>query len=54
MVYSADGQQVLRPFTAADNAAHGELWTPVVTTSDLIVELTVPRRERKQVELKLG
>jgi lysyl endopeptidase len=54
MVYSADGQQVLRPFTAADNAAHGELWTPVVTTSDLIVELTVPRRERQQVELKLG
>ncbi|HTG34513.1 MAG TPA: fibronectin type III domain-containing protein [Thermoanaerobaculia bacterium] len=54
MVYSADGGQVLRPFTAADNAAHGELWTPVVTTSDLIVELTVPRRERKQVELQLG
>jgi hypothetical protein len=54
MVYSADGRQVLRPFTAADNAAHGELWTPVVTTSDLVVELTVPRRERRQVELKLG
>jgi lysyl endopeptidase len=54
MVYSADGQQVVRPFTAADNAAHGELWTPVVTTNDLIVELTVPRQEARAVELKLG
>ena len=54
MVYSADGKQVVRPFTAADNAAHGELWTPVVPTNDLVVELTVPRREAKQVELRLG
>jgi lysyl endopeptidase len=54
MVYSTDGSQVLRPFTAADNAKHGELWTPVVITNDLIVELTVPKKEVKEVELRLG
>jgi lysyl endopeptidase len=54
MLYSADGTQVLRPFTAADNEAHGELWTPVILTADLIVELTVPKRERKDVELTIG
>jgi lysyl endopeptidase len=54
MVYSTDGSQVLRPFTAADNAKHGELWTPVILTDDLIVELTVPKKEAKTVELKLG
>ncbi len=54
MVYSADGLQVLRPFTAADNEKHGELWTPVVLTDDLIVELTVPKKEVRDVELKLG
>jgi len=54
LLYATDGTQVARPFTAADNEAHGELWTPVVTTSDLIVELTVPAREAKKVDLKLG
>ncbi len=54
LLYSTDGTQVSRPFTAADNEAHGELWTPVITTNDLIVELTVPKRERQAVDLKLG
>src|SRR4051794_33741302 len=54
MVYSTDGLQVLRPFTTADNEKHGELWTPIVLTDDLILELTVPKKEAKDVELKLG
>ncbi|HEX4954240.1 MAG TPA: pre-peptidase C-terminal domain-containing protein [Thermoanaerobaculia bacterium] len=54
MLYATDGTQVLRPFTAADNDEHGELWTPVVLTDDLIVELTVPKEERDRVELELG
>jgi lysyl endopeptidase len=54
LLYSTDGTQVVRPFTSADNESHGELWTPVIPTSDLIVELTVPKREVKAVELKLG
>ncbi|HEX4961045.1 MAG TPA: hypothetical protein VF173_09425 [Thermoanaerobaculia bacterium] len=54
LLYSTDGRQVVRPFTAADNAAHGQLWTPVVPTDDLIVELTVPKKEAKAVDLKLG
>jgi hypothetical protein len=54
LIYSADGTQVLRPFTAEDNEAHGQLWTPVVVTKDLIVELTVPKRLARAVELELG
>jgi hypothetical protein len=54
LLYATDGSQVSRPFTAADNEAHGELWTPAIPTNDLIVELTVPRQERKSVELRLG
>jgi len=54
LLYSTDGSQVLRPFTAADNELHGELWTPVVLTDDLIVELTVPRQEMRAVDLRLG
>ncbi|HEV8631664.1 MAG TPA: fibronectin type III domain-containing protein, partial [Thermoanaerobaculia bacterium] len=54
LVYSSDGQQVLRPFTAADNETHRQLWTPVVLTDDLVVELTVPAGERRLVELELS
>jgi len=54
VLYSTDGLQVTRAFTAADNEEHGQLWTPVVVTDDLIVELTVPKSEMQAVQLKLG
>ena len=54
LLYSTDGTRIVRPFTAADNEKHRELWTPVVATDDLVVELTVPKREARAVELELG
>jgi hypothetical protein len=54
LLYSTDGSQVMRPFTAEDNETHGQLWTPVILTADLIVELTVPKREMNEVDLRLG
>ncbi len=48
MVYSTDGGDVVRPFTAADNEGRTELWTPVVVTRDLIVELH--RAEERDAE----
>ena len=54
LIYSTDGKEMLRPFTAADNDEHGQLWTPVVLTNDLIVELTVPKRQMQAVQLRLG
>ncbi len=54
LLYSTDGREVVRPFTAADNEGRRELWTPVVVTRDLMVELTVPKSEVRDVVLKLG
>src|SRR5689334_17771085 len=54
LLYSTDGGQVLRPFTAEDNEEHGQLWTPVIVTNDLIVELTIPKREVNALQLRLG
>jgi lysyl endopeptidase len=54
LLYSSDGDQVSRPFTAADNEKHGQLWTPVIVTNDLVVELTVPQGEMRAFELELG
>lgn len=54
LLYSTDGTQIGTPFTAAHNEKHGELWTPVILTNDLIVELTVPKKERRTAQLELG
>jgi len=53
MVYAADMGEVLRPFTAADNAEHGELWTPVVLSDDIVIEATVPTKAVPALALTL-
>ncbi|MBD3868931.1 MAG: hypothetical protein IFK94_12455, partial [Acidobacteria bacterium] len=52
-IYSADGSQAIRPFTAGDNASHGELWTPVLTTDSIVLELTIPENAVNDLRLKL-
>jgi lysyl endopeptidase len=54
LLYSADGTQIGTPFTAADNEKHGQLWTPVILTNDLIVELTVPKKDKRTAQLEIG
>ncbi len=54
LLYSADGKSALPAFTAGDNETHGQLWTPVVLTDDLIVELTVPESEMGEAVLELA
>jgi hypothetical protein len=52
-VYAADFREVIRPFTARDNADHGELWTPPVGSDTVVVELTVPTAAKERVVLEL-
>jgi hypothetical protein len=53
MVYSADYQNVVRPFDAADISPEGELWTPVVTGSEIVCEVYVATAQRQQLQLRL-
>jgi len=52
-IYSADGNQVLGPFTDHDNEDHGQLWTPVVFSDEIVVELTIPAASVPQLDLEL-
>ena len=52
-LYSADRTHVVRPFTQADNEPHGELWSPVVQTNDLMLELSLPAAELPDLVLEL-
>jgi lysyl endopeptidase len=52
-IYSADRSEFIRPFTSADNNAARELWSPIIMSDDVIIELTVPAYAVSEVELEL-
>ncbi|MAI66567.1 MAG: hypothetical protein CMJ26_01650, partial [Phycisphaerae bacterium] len=43
---TVDGDFALRTFTAEDNKPHGELWTPVLPSDELVLEIIVSNREQ--------
>ena len=53
MVYSSNYTDIVRPFDAADHSPSGELWTPVVGTDEIVVEVYVPTAQQAQVRLQL-
>lgn len=51
--YDLERGHAIRPFTADDNAPHGELWTPVLLSDEVVVEVTLPAAQRAALGLKL-
>ena len=39
----------IRPFTAEDNKDHGELWTPIIPSNEVVIEITVDKSEQREV-----
>ena len=52
-IYAAEGDNMLGPFTEDDNKKHGQLWTPVIHSDDIVVEVSVPASQAGQLELEL-
>ena len=52
-IYSKDDTQVLGPFTDSNNKQHGQLWTPLIYSDSIIVELTISASEVPDLELEL-
>ncbi len=50
---SADDRRGVRLFTEQHNKLHGELWTPVVLSDDVMIELTLPAGSRHDYALEL-
>ena len=46
-------RDLLRAFTAADNDAHGQLWTPIVSGDHAVIEVVVPRARADELKLRL-
>jgi lysyl endopeptidase len=53
-IYSRDMKNQIRDFTVADNNVNGALWTPVIMSDDVIIELSFPAAEESQISLVLG
>ena len=53
-IYTPDMAHMIRPFTEADNADHGQLWTPPLPGNEIVIELTVERDLEREVQLTLG
>ncbi len=53
-IYSLDKEQSIRPFTAADNKAHGQLWTPILPTDEAVLEVNLPADGYRSLELDLS
>ncbi|MCD9028947.1 pre-peptidase C-terminal domain-containing protein [Luteimonas sp. BDR2-5] len=43
----------IRAFTAADNKAHGQLWTPIVPGDTAVLEVVVPKAKLGELKLRL-
>lgn len=52
-IYASDFSSHIRPFTAADNNAAEQLWTPVIYADDVMIEVTVPMAKMDEVKLEL-
>ena len=53
-IRAAEGGESIGPFTDADNEAHGQLWTPVVSGGDAVIEVAVPAGREEELELELA
>jgi hypothetical protein len=53
-IYSMDYQWVAGPYTAKDNEAHGQLWTPMILGEEAVLELTAKAEEIDRITLLLG
>ena len=53
-IYATDQGHVLGPFTEDDNKKHGQLWTPLIRSDDIVIEVTIGASETEQLELELS
>lgn len=52
-LYSVDQKTKLGPFTPHDNDDHREFWTPIIEGDEMVVELRLPKEQRKNLSLKI-
>lgn len=58
-IYTANMQTIVGPFTAKDNsprlrgAEHKQLWTPILPSNHIIIEVIIPKNKQSLFQLEL-
>lgn len=52
-IYASDFSTEMRSFTILDNNIDNEIWTPVIMANDIIVEVSAPSNEYKDIQFHL-
>lgn len=53
LLYSPDGKKILGPFTPSDNEAHEQLWTPLLESDEVVLEVQIPIDKKADLKLQL-
>jgi lysyl endopeptidase len=53
-IYSADRTKFIRTFTSNDNNIHRQLWTPVILSDDIVIEVKTTAENMANVEIEIG
>ena len=53
ILYSPDYQNIIGPFTPADNEEHEQLWTPVLPSDIIVIEVQLPQKSQSELSLEL-
>lgn len=53
LIYSPDQKKFQGPFTLADNEDHAQLWTPIIYTDEVVLEVQVPQAKMNELALHL-
>lgn len=54
ILYSPDYDNVMGPFTPADNETHEQLWTPILDGEEIVIEIQINEAEKAQLQLELS
>ncbi|MEL7121264.1 MAG: hypothetical protein AAFO07_17575, partial [Bacteroidota bacterium] len=54
LLYDADQKEVLGPFDKNNNSDYSQLWTPILESDEIVIELQVPVSLKNQVILQLS
>ncbi len=49
-----DGAEVIRPFTSADHQPTGQLWTPILNSDEIVIEVVVPQKRIAEMRVRVG
>jgi len=52
-LYPPDASQVVGPFTSADNETHGQLWSPIILSDEIVIEVSLPTSKVSDLQLVL-